>query len=307
MHHPSSFAAIVILASAATVEAAAAASSPCEFSLWKLGGTCQVLDLSAMPSTVWRMNDSYPDAYAVTAPCAHVRLGSGASAATCNSSAVQNPHGTTDCGLLLGMRRENSTAALPSGEAGMRITMAGGTGGRTLVYDMICDRTVPPTAGPSGLVGTHVGGFPNPALTYLITWRTPHACGQRRRQQQLLGTGRCGAANVAVPTANQLRYQTGEIVALTHFNMASFVKNGDPGCTSQNWLTKAPGAVGPSGDPATFNRTPSTPACISTYLSCLPACAGSYPLPPVGRCVCVSATQLDTDQWAEVYRSFGEH
>jgi hypothetical protein len=156
-------------------------------------------------------------------------------------------------------------------------------------------------------VGTHVGGFPNPALTYLITWRTPHACGQRRRQQQLLGTGRCGAANVAVPTANQLRYQTGEIVALTHFNMASFVKNGDPGCTSQNWLTKAPGAVGPSGDPATFNRTPSTPACISTYLSCLPACAGSYPLPPVGRCVCVSATQLDTDQWAEVYRSFGEH
>ena len=52
--------------------------------------------------------------------------------------------------------------------------------------------------------------------------------------------------------------------------MASFVANGDPGCNNKNWLTKAPTAVGPSGDPATFNPT-----------------------------------KLDTDQWARVYADAG--
>jgi hypothetical protein len=189
--------------------AAAQLSSACEFSVWKFGpvkpggtltATCEVLDLSAMPRTTFRMNDSYPDAYTVAAPCVDVSLG----AVTCASSAVQNPHGTS-CGLALGALAQNSTSALPSGKDGMRITMAGGAGGRTLVYDMVCDETASPTAGPTGLVGTHVAGFPNPALTYLITWPTPHAC--IHAAPGLLGTGKCGAANVPVPTANQLRYR----------------------------------------------------------------------------------------------------
>jgi hypothetical protein len=220
----------LLLAAAASLLPAAAAA-PCDFSRWKFGAvkpggtptaTCEVFDLGAMPTATFRMNDSFPDAYAVAAPCAAVSLG----ATTCDSPAVQSPHGTS-CGLALGMLRQNSTSALPSGEDGLRITMAGGSGGRTVVYDMICDKSASPTAGPSGLVGTHLAGFPNPALTYLITWRTPHACASAA--PELLGTGKCGQTSVAIPTANQLRYQTGEIVALTHFNMASFVKNGDPG------------------------------------------------------------------------------
>lgn len=263
-----------LLCAAFQLGTAVAAGVPCEFSVWKFGpvrpggtptATCDVLDLSAMPRAVFRMNDSFPDAYAVSAPCVDVVLGD----VTCSSSAVQNPTATS-CGLALGSLSHNSTAALPSGADGMRITMTGGDGGRTLVYDMVCDKSVPPTAGPTGLVGTHIAGFPNPALTYLITWPTPHACAHDARGRELLGTGKCGAQSVPVPTANQIRYQTGEIVALTHFNMASFVKNGDPGCDASNWLTKAPTAAGPSADPATFNPT-----------------------------------QLDTDQWAEAYKSFG--
>lgn len=140
----------------ATAAAGAAGSSPCSFSLWRwsnpaagTASSCEVLELSALPSTVYRMNDSFPDNYLVTAPCNDVVTPSGA---VCNSSAVQGP--SSSCGLPLGALALNSTAPLPNGEDGMRITMQGGVGGRALVYDMICDKTLPVTAGPTGLVGT---------------------------------------------------------------------------------------------------------------------------------------------------------
>lgn len=56
-----------------------------------------------------------------------------------------------------------------------------------------------------------------------------------------------------LPTPPQLRYQQGEIAALIHFNMATFVRDGDPGCAKGNWNTKAPYAAGLSRDPATFD------------------------------------------------------
>ena len=63
-------------------------------------------------------------------------------------------------------------------------------------------------------------------------------------------------ASVApTPTAPQVWYQQGEIHALVHFNMASFAKDGDPGCTAENWNVKAPYAVGLTSDPATFQPT----------------------------------------------------
>ena len=48
-----------------------------------------------------------------------------------------------------------------------------------------------------------------------------------------------------VPTASQLAYQEHEIMALIHFNMATFIGNGDPGCGPSNW-------VGNSSLPSTF-------------------------------------------------------
>eukprot|EP01079_Euglenida_sp_SAG-EU17-18_P002554 gene2554-73_t len=40
---------------------------------------------------------------------------------------------------------------------------------------------------------------------------------------------------VPMPTPVQVAYQRQEIVALTHFNMATFFKDGDPACDSGNW------------------------------------------------------------------------
>jgi hypothetical protein len=42
----------------------------------------------------------------------------------------------------------------------------------------------------------------------------------------------------------------GEIMALIHFNMATFFKNGDPGCDGSNWI----GETG-SSNPASFSPT----------------------------------------------------
>ena len=56
------------------------------------------------------------------------------------------------------------------------------------------------------------------------------------------------AYEIPIPTKYQLAYQQQEIVALIHFNMATFVQDGDPGCTSENWLEK-------SANPLTFKPT----------------------------------------------------
>lgn len=52
------------------------------------------------------------------------------------------------------------------------------------------------------------------------------------------------------PTLPQLNWQKGEIMALIHFNMATFFKNGDPGCDASNWI----GETG-SSNPASFSPT----------------------------------------------------
>ena len=44
-----------------------------------------------------------------------------------------------------------------------------------------------------------------------------------------------GAGALPVPTAPQLAWQQNEIMALIHFNMATFFHNGDPGCNAANW------------------------------------------------------------------------
>jgi alpha-L-fucosidase len=50
-----------------------------------------------------------------------------------------------------------------------------------------------------------------------------------------------------LPSASQLAYQKQEIVALTHFNMATFYHDGDPACDKSNWDTsQKPSSFAPS-------------------------------------------------------------
>ena len=63
------------------------------------------------------------------------------------------------------------------------------------------------------------------------------------------------AAGVLTPTAAQLKWQRDEIMALVHFNMATFFHNGDPGCDSSNWLGCDPRGGCNSSDPASFAPT----------------------------------------------------
>jgi len=60
------------------------------------------------------------------------------------------------------------------------------------------------------------------------------------------------AASLPLPTPPQVWYQQGEIHALIHFNMATFAKDGDPGCSAENWNQKASYAAGLTSNPATF-------------------------------------------------------
>ena len=58
---------------------------------------------------------------------------------------------------------------------------------------------------------------------------------------------RASAASIPVPTAAQLQYQQQELVALTHFNMATFYKNGDPACDPSNWAeSQLPSSFAPT-------------------------------------------------------------
>ena len=59
-------------------------------------------------------------------------------------------------------------------------------------------------------------------------------------------------ASTPLPSPGQLWYQHAEIHALIHFNMATFARDGDPGCQPDNWNNKTAYAAGLTSDPATF-------------------------------------------------------
>ena len=112
-------------------------------------------------------------------------------------------------------------------------------------FDMVCDRTVASTNGPD--VGIAVPG----ACEYAVRWRTPLACPVTEPDPTACAAAPLPAA--PVPTARQAAWQQHEIMALVHFNMATFAHDGDPGCAADNWATAAPYAAGETRHASTFN------------------------------------------------------
>eukprot|EP00045_Choanoeca_perplexa_P002682 m.25937 g.25937 ORF g.25937 m.25937 type:complete len:555 (+) comp11647_c0_seq1:3-1667(+) len=92
-----------------------------------------------------------------------------------------------------------------------------------------------------------------PSLLAGEGWRT-HSCidtqviPTMKACQVHHSTEPCVTNTVPLPTASQAAYQRHEIAGLTHFNMATYVTDGDPACQPNNWNT----GVG-SSNPDLFN------------------------------------------------------
>jgi alpha-L-fucosidase len=72
------------------------------------------------------------------------------------------------------------------------------------------------------------------------------------KNRMMTTTSSSSTTIIPTPTAPQLRYQSTDFSALVTFNMATFARNGDPGCDATNWNVQADYATGPTSDPATF-------------------------------------------------------
>jgi len=216
--------------------AALGAASACKFYTHDAKAGCIEFDLSGLPSATFLLNDSYPEPYLVAGPCAAADCTSYCSASACKackpaspSSGYQLEPGKTAaaaCRRCMGLGSAPVASAGGSAAGGLTVTTAGGNGGRYMVYDFVCDPSGNPTAGPSALVGPpgKIG------MHYVITWKTPLACGKSK-------TGACPTppppppppspppptiTTPPKPTAAQLRWMEDEIGAIGHFNMGTF-------------------------------------------------------------------------------------
>ena len=154
--------------------------------------------------------------------------------------------GCFDLGLLT---RQSVAAIGGNASNGVRILYGGGndTVGckypRSLVYEVWCDRSVPPTAGPAPTITSK-------QCEYTVTWRTPLGCPTPDPDPRGCDT------ELPRPTPAQLAYQRAELVATVGFQMDTYAyDDGDPGCNAKNWNT-GPNTNSPSTlAPANLNTT----------------------------------------------------
>jgi len=105
--------------------------------------------------------------------------------------------------------------------------------------------------------------------------------------------------DASCPTAPQLWYAEGEIMALIHFNMATFVKDGDPGCSALNWNHKMPHAAGLSSGAGMLVLL----GCSCCSAACADAEAVSLSRSPDP--ATFNPKKLNTSQWGDIMLSLG--
>ena len=231
-------------------------ASQCPFAPIKAPGPfdkgCYTFDLSTMTSATFTINDTYPEPYLVAAPC---RDASVVSCPSCNgkshgvASAYQVLCAAERCLSLNNNGGGKATATVnANATTGLSVRLTGGDGDRSITYDLKCD---PKATGALDRPTNPMHNAPTP-MQYTVTWPTAAACPTYDAGETC--TAPTPAPTLPVlPTAPQLLYQQHEIMALIHFNMATFAHNGDPGCNSDNWAKKASYAAGLTNDPKTFN------------------------------------------------------
>jgi len=144
------------------------AAVPCTFHLPDPANPagCLVFDqlgaLPAAPALPMGENSSFADRYWLTSPCATLPNQTGlCGAPSASYSGLASPavqvHGAS-C-VVLGDPAARAGSALPSGEAGIRLTLRGGDAAfcqgktREVSYDMVCDASAPADSGPDAGVG----------------------------------------------------------------------------------------------------------------------------------------------------------
>lgn len=106
-----------------------------------------------------------------------------------------------------GVRAEPIDPSDPN--VGLHLVYGGGDSGRQLHHWIYCDKMVS-TIVPHTLVAF------DPSLPgYNVNWTSSAGCPTTSK-------GNCSAANIPKPTPEQLAWQQGEIMALVHFNMATY-------------------------------------------------------------------------------------
>jgi alpha-L-fucosidase len=213
------------------------------------GVGCYTFELSAMTKTTFIVNDTYPEPYLVAAPCMDADT-SRCDACNGKSHAVSSAYQvecTADRCFSLNDNGGGIATSTPNADpkTGLSLLLTGGDGGRTVTYDLVCD---PTATGAGDRPSSPIHTTP---MKYVVTWPTASAC------PTYVAGETCVAPTPAPtplpkPTGPQLEYQQHEMMALIHFNMATFAHNGDPGCNADNWAKKASYAAGPTNNASTF-------------------------------------------------------
>ena len=160
----------------------ATASGACSFTVPNTDGAgCLKFEkLSQLPNIAHKLpeNSSFSEKYFVTSFCNDLPARSSLCKPGGNGSGAPSPavqvRGDGTC-LTLGNRLKATAHAMANG-SGLSVQLTGGDsfacgdGGRSVRFDMVCDRTVASTNGPD--VGIAVPG----ACEYAVRWRTPLAC-----------------------------------------------------------------------------------------------------------------------------------
>ena len=239
-----------------------AASRGCAILRWDIAGLA-----AAVPAAGHlQLNDSWPEPYLVAPPCGTVDIsscpackavcrGGDGVGSRCGGAAAPvgvqlEPFFTTSgapdpkrpcsegsrCFSIGGSHARAAPIDPADPGRGLHLAYPGGDDGRELHHWIHCDPAATKTTAPTTLVT-----FDNNLPGYNVNWTSALGC-------PTISKGNCSTAGLPKPTPEQLAWQQGEIMALIHFEMATFY--GESGCGAANW----PGANG-SSNPKSFAPT----------------------------------------------------